>query len=68
VDLKCYKITEYFKRKNCSDPNLPDLHTFMGDLMERNKKEEDVERQVLAGQSNESWKDRALLLADFSPL
>jgi hypothetical protein len=61
-------MTEYFKRKNCSDPNLLVFHTFMEDLMERNKKEEDVERQVLAGQSTESWKDRALLLADSSPL
>jgi hypothetical protein len=40
----------------------------MEDLMERNRKEEDVERQVLAGQSTESWRDRTLLLADSSPL
>jgi len=40
----------------------------MEDLMERNIKEEDVEKQVLASQSNKSWKDRALILVDFSPL
>jgi hypothetical protein len=39
----------------------------MEDLMEINIKE-DVERQVLADQSTKSWKYRALLFADFSPL
>jgi hypothetical protein len=34
----------------------------MEDLMEINMKEEDVERQILAGQSNESWRDITLLL------
>jgi hypothetical protein len=28
----------------------------------KKQKEEDVERQVLAGQSNESWRDRAFFL------
>jgi hypothetical protein len=37
-------------------------------LMERNMKEEDVERQVLGGQSNEYWRDKTLLLEDSSPL
>jgi hypothetical protein len=40
----------------------------MGDLMERNIQEENVRRKVLGGQFIESWKDRALLLADSSPL
>jgi hypothetical protein len=40
----------------------------MEDLMERNGKEKDVERQVLACQSTESWRDRTLLLADSLPL
>jgi hypothetical protein len=40
----------------------------MEDLMERNRKEEDVEREFLVGQSTESWKDRYFLLANSSPL
>jgi hypothetical protein len=40
----------------------------MEDLMERNIKEEDVERKVLAGQFKEYWKYRALFLVDSSPL
>jgi hypothetical protein len=32
--------------------------------MERNIKEEDVERQVLVAQPTKSWRDRTLLLAD----
>jgi hypothetical protein len=40
----------------------------MEDMMERNIKEEDVERKVLAGQFIESWKDKAFLLAHSSPL
>jgi hypothetical protein len=43
LDLKCYKMTEYFKRKNCSYPNLHVFHTFMEYLMERNIKEGLVE-------------------------
>jgi hypothetical protein len=40
----------------------------MEDLMERNRKEEYVERQFLASYSTESWKYGALLLANSSPL
>jgi hypothetical protein len=40
----------------------------MGDLMERNRKEEEDERQVLAGQSTKSWRNRTFLLANSLPL
>jgi Ca2+-binding EF-hand superfamily protein len=68
LDLKCDKMIEDFKRKNYSYLNLHVFSTFMEYLMEINKKEEDVEQQVLAGHSTESWKDRSFLLAYSSPL
>jgi hypothetical protein len=48
LDLECYKMTEDFYRKNCSDPNLLVFHTYMEDLMERNRKEENVERKCFS--------------------
>jgi hypothetical protein len=50
-----------FQGKNCSDPNILVLITFMEDLIERSRKE-DVERQALAGQSNEYYRYINLLL------
>jgi hypothetical protein len=38
-----------FQLKNYLDPNIIVLNTFMEELMERNKKTKDVERQVLVG-------------------
>jgi len=40
----------------------------MEDLIERNIKEEYVERKSLARYSTKSWKDRDLLLVESSPL
>jgi hypothetical protein len=40
----------------------------MNDLMERNIKEEDVERQVLVDQSTKYWRDINFLLAVSSPM
>jgi hypothetical protein len=40
----------------------------MEDLMEINREKEDAKRKKLAGQFIESWKYRALLLANSSPL
>jgi hypothetical protein len=36
--------------------------------VERNRKEEEDERQVLAGQSTESWRDKKFILANSLPL
>jgi hypothetical protein len=55
-------------RKNCSDPNLHVCLTIHERFDGKKQKEEHVGRKFLAGQFKESWKDRALLLADSSPL
>jgi hypothetical protein len=40
----------------------------MEDLMEINKKEEDVEKKYLVVHSNEYWRDITFLIVDSSPL
>jgi len=55
-------------RKNSSNLNLPFCLTIHERFDGKKCKQGDVERQALAGQSNESWRDRTLLLVDSLPL